>query len=370
MLADAADVVAPLDVAWQDGHARLQLPLVTTGADGRSPRATFTVPPQTTSLVLTLQGPPTWQLTLAELTGPQGYVVVPKTWTDGLPVARVCLPCTNRIATSSAQASFLVPDAPQVRVDPGTWTFTALAYEATEGTDEPRAGPLDVHVDLLRRPPVANRAGVLDLNLCLTGARGITAAIALQHPRIQTALAQARMLLQQEGLDLGQVRAFDVPSDLQTVVHDGAADGDLTELLQSGANLPMGLNVFLVEAIYLGDVQPGAAVVRGLAGGVPGPPLEVGGPRAGLALSLALGPAEPDLLGRVLAHEICHVLGLFHSTEAAEPGQLPVQDTLPDTLEGDADNLMYWTQSENGAGKLTSQQADVLFANPWVQMQP
>jgi hypothetical protein len=71
-----------------------------------------------------------------------------------------------------------------------------------------------------------------------------------------------------------------------------------------------------------------------------------------------------------MAHEICHVLGLFHTTEAAVPGQAPVQDTLPDTLAGDADNLMYWSQVESGAGRLTPQQADVLFANPWVQSVP
>lgn len=374
---DAQDIASahvdtsPADqLQFQDGHARIAWPSLTTAKNGQTSRTKFQVPPGTTSLAVTLQGAQPWQLTLAELSGPKGYVIVPAGWTDAQDIPRLCLPCQNRVSTNTYEASFLVPNAPGVQVQPGEWTFTALAYETTGGVDQARQGQVQARVDLVQRPQQVPRLGVLDVNLCLTGAGGIDAAIALQHPRIQAALTEVRLALGQVGLDLGQVRPVDVKVDSLIVVHDGGADSDLTALLQSGAGLPMGINVFLVEAIYLGGVQPGAAIVRGLSGGIPGPPLEVGGPRAGLAVSLALGPAEPDLLGRVVAHELSHYLGLFHTTEQPEPGESPVHDTLPDTPPNDADNLMNWSQGESGAGKLTPQQGDVLFASPWVHAKP
>lgn len=355
------------DGGWLDGHARLDLGTVTVLADGRSSWITFDLPDQASSFVVTALGPHTSLLTLARLSAPDGMIVVPEGWADGPNPPRLCVPCPNRIGTSAAEASFLVPGTPGLVVKPGPWTLKLQAYsvDPISHAAKPQPGTLQLRVDLVRRSPQLPRHGRVDLNLCLTGGHGITAEIALQHTRIQQAISEVRATYAPAGIEIGEVRAFDVEPASLTVIHDAAADGDLTALMLTGAGLPMGINVFLVDDIIVAGELGGAAAVRGLTGSIPGPPLEVGGPRAGFVVSLRLQTGEPDLLGRVMAHELGHFLGLFHTTE-----QSGLHDTLPDTAHGDANNLMFWAQSESGEAELTPQQADVLFANPWLQDAP
>jgi hypothetical protein len=82
----------------------------------------------------------------------------------------------------------------------------------------------------------------------------------------------------------------------------------------------------------------------------------------------------PEDVGRVLAHEIGHFLGLFHTTDTSGPLGEPLTDTLECPLSRDADgdgissveecgdhgadNLMFWTF---GAGdSLSAQQSSVI----------
>lgn len=368
--ATAADATSPFgpDV-W---HTRVELGQVQTGFDGKTPPVTFVVPPGTTSFVLSVRGPDAWQYTLAALAGPSNLSIVPKFWLDGGPGSPwLCLDnCSNRIASSPAEAQFLVPNTPLLQVQTGEHSVQAYAFDyvppqgSVVGQRSPQLAKVELAVDFVGKPAELRKLGRLNVNLCLTGAAGITAAIALEHPRVSAALDEVRQRLAEAQLELGEVRAFDVPAEQLIFTHDASADAELSALYRTGAGLPPGLNVFLVDAVQVAAKQGIPTLVLGLAGGIPGP-LCVGGPRSGVVLSLQAAP-QGLLLGRAMAHEIGHYLGLFHSSEEHLSGQSAVHDNLPDTPEQDPDNLMFWLVNDTSAGKLTPQQADVLHHNPWV----
>ena len=79
-------------------------------------------------------------------------------------------------------------------------------------------------------------------------------------------------------------------------------------------------------------------------------------------------------MGRVIAHEAGHYLGLFHTTEVGGEAADPMPDTAQcparrwDRPDGcpDALNLMF-PLAGLGSDVLTAGQADVLHANPLVR---
>lgn len=366
----AADVYDPL--GSETFHRRISLGSATTGSDGVGPALSFEVPAQATSFVLTVRGAPNLIYTLAALEGPGGTIIVPKNWLELSKQPWLCLgPCQNRIAAEPSIASFLVPNTPKTPWQTGTYTLRTYAFEHLAGAHErsPKATDVEVAVELVAKPPAWQVAGRVDLNICLSGYAGITAAIAPQHPRIQDALATISELYAQAHISLGEVRFFDIETDTMIFTHDDGSDHELGDLFAKGQDLPLGINVFLVDAIQVTSaIDTGSALVMGLAGGIPGPPLEVGTRRSGVVVSLRPS-GGPDLLGRIIAHEVGHFLGLFHTTEQSSTGTQVVYDTLADTPENDTANLMHWLESTNSF-TLTPDQAGVMHANPWVTPMP
>ena len=139
------------------------------------------------------------------------------------------------------------------------------------------------------------------------------------------------------------------------------------------------LTVFVVPNLSLA----GGSGLWALSGGIPVPP-KLGTPRSGLVIhgdAFALPVARA---GQILAHEIGHALGLFHSTEGAlvlRPGSPPqtISDQIDDTVtcpasanvapadgtlsfqecrDFDAGNLMFFAGGENST-TLTPGQADI-----------
>jgi hypothetical protein len=126
--------------------------------------------------------------------------------------------------------------------------------------------------------------------------------------------------------------------------------------------------------VVVGDVAvagPGYPIWA-LSGGIPIPPVN-GTPRSGVVVSAVLLQHDPLWAGQVMAHEMGHALGLYHTTEAALDGGLPLGDQIDDTpgcpasadrapADGmlgaaecdrfDAGNLMFWA-AVRGATSLT-----------------
>jgi hypothetical protein len=121
------------------------------------------------------------------------------------------------------------------------------------------------------------------------------------------------------GLTLGNVAYYSAPSSYDNV----STTDEYRSLLASSAGVGSApaLNLFVIGS-FSGDYQN----ALGVAGGIPGSPMSHGTPRSGVAFT-PTGMAGYD--ASVLAHEVGHLAGLFHTTEY----QVTAFDPLADTPE-------------------------------------
>ncbi|HEX2676557.1 MAG TPA: hypothetical protein VHM19_07950 [Polyangiales bacterium] len=274
--------------------------------------------------------------------------------------------------------TLLLPNGPRAPLSDAGYT---MSFERQE--------PGRLRVTRLHREQVGHQ---LDLNLYFVGANGLAAEGDRGPAFIADALDEVDGILAQADIFLGDVRQVDVtgklldegtPIDAVTVAKgfshikpQYAVYPELPELwkLSAGAS-NVALDIFFVADIEMRNSDGGD--VGGISGGTPGPLGMHGTAGSGIAISTDMMTAsgDPRRLGRTLAHEIGHMLGLFHPTEITGI----VFDPLPDTpvcgaerddnndgildasecQDAGADNLMFPT-TETSSTKLTEQQRDVL----------
>jgi hypothetical protein len=232
---------------------------------------------------------------------------------------------------------------------------------------------------------VAARDGngtTLDLNLFYVGG-GATEQAGGFHPGAAGAakvVSELGMRLEELGIELGALREYDVQGvtraalsvlKLEEIRDD---DGNLIDQRLRGLEqlfeLSAGVDDTGVNVFFVSDMGP----VLGISGGVPGA-LGIHGTSAS-GVAVALDVAGLERAPQVLAHELAHQLGLFHTSEQSGVVLEPLADTpecRPDRdLDGDGrvevsecqglgvDNLMFWA----GLGRAVSaQQKAVLRAS-------
>ncbi len=245
----------------------------------------------------------------------------------------------NPIAPFVLPVTVLLPNSPA----------SVVASEGYEMAVEVGA-PTEIVVSRLQRSEGAGR--VLDLDLFYVGGAGLAPASERGPPSVREALGEAETLL---GIRFGEVRQHEVVGGLrrQLAILEADAEEELPELpelfaLSAGAGRPS------VAVFFVRDME----VALGVSGGVPGPWGMHGLAGSGIALSLDVLDDYGLRIGDVLAHELGHFLGLFHTTESdgtvLEP--LPMTPSCPldrdldgdlmllpeECAEFDGSNLMFW----------------------------
>jgi hypothetical protein len=216
--------------------------------------------------------------------------------------------------------------------------------------------------------------GRIDLNVHLVGARGITASTAGEHEGFQRALSTFSAIYGTQGVTLRNVRYLDVDDDTArryTVVRSHEAVFKLVATSRKPSDDPddvLSINVFLVDQFA---IEGGG--VLGVSAGLPGAAGFHGGRGSGLVFAASV-LRSPELLGQVLAHEVGHYLGLFHTSESGGARYDPLEDTpecSPQQWRNfggcpDLTNLMF-PFAGNGHIEVTDGQGSVFHANPLVR---
>ncbi len=311
-------------------------------ATGLSAPFTVEIPADALSILVVVTGASDTLYTLTEVTAPDDTVVVKSGWfEDGNSV--VCLSCPNRVAAFYGTHAALIPNAPNVELVPGTWTMQVGAFQSAGFIPSPDGPHVMVHI---KRGAVLPSTGTLPIRAyySVDGALGRDDGedrLALMQSRLQQIYEPAGINVLSETLAVDELPPDGAPHTIPGVAT--ALDLD-----------PTTMNVLIFDALNNGGGP--AAGFSPVAGGTS----PHGGSVVAAQSSVPGFQGTVDALGDVVAHEVGHYLGLWHTREA---GSLGIVDPLPDTEDSSSDNLM--TADLKGT-VLTPMQGQVLRRHPLV----
>ncbi len=222
--------------------------------------------------------------------------------------------------------------------------------------------------------PKSGQGSQIDLNFHFVGVRGLDAQSAEENEGFQQAIASFDRIYDPLGVQIRLIRYRDVTGDDEVRFRIVRSQEAAFQLVATStppgdtADEALSINVFFIDqfAIDGGSVLgisaglPGAAGVHGMRG-------------SGLVFSASV-LGDPNLLGQVLAHEVGHYLGLFHTSEQGGQGFDPLSDTPQCSRDQwnnpnacpDITNLMFPFAGNNHTN-ITENQSFVVHANPLVK---
>lgn len=231
---------------------------------------------------------------------------------------------------------------------------------------------------VLERP---TRGTEIDLNIYLVGLsyKGLNANTAANHNDMQEVLSIVETIYAQADVALGEVRFFSVPEDAEEAYSVVRSETDvarlamLTEAPGTDADSMLSANLILVQSFDFTD----SAGTLGISMGIPGAPALHGSGISGVALTGEYIGRESryengnEFTAAILAHELGHFLGLFHTTESNARSFDPLDDT-PRCTTGfprdcpDLGNLMF-PLADSRNSSLTEDQAHTIGVNPLIK---
>lgn len=246
---------------------------------------------------------------------------------------------TMHFLTGGLYSAFLLPNTPAQAnfVEPGGEYVISFAQTAEF--------PLTICTYITEKT-FADRSNSLDLNVYLVGVKDangnlLTTETAKKEPHLQEALNTMNRIYKQQGIQIGTIRYLQA-SDETIAKHSIFRTANLgrlvgTSQIPTGSNPSyddmLSVNIFLVRAIADNGVL-------GISSGIPGFPGTHQSSASGVVFStsdlhrqnvpLFIGGETirgDKYTGQIIAHEVGHFLGLFHSSEAT-PGTFdPLEDT-------------------------------------------
>jgi hypothetical protein len=286
----------------------------------------------------------------------------------------------NKVVPRPRAAAALLPNTPALALQPGLWTFRLgvhrLHYDGLAAQYDNE--PLDaaVRVGVLERRFDAPVQGQVDLTLTFatggsTSVGAVDASTAPDDPVLQQALSFIDQSLGLVGIELGDVFYQDGPQ-VEPIVDLGGPSclgGPDVERAFDAAPEPHpgSLQVLFITTFRCesGGIDIGP-LFGGIANGLPGRPLAT---RDGLVLSSLAMHSVADVWEKVLAHEMGHFFGLFHTCEDPSLGAC---DNIADTPEAPlaVANIMYPDVSQVTDFVFTPEQGEVMRSSPLVQPLP
>ncbi len=267
----------------------------------------------------------------------------------------------------------LLPVSPRLASEAGDWTLRWFVGAGAGGS---------VSCEARHRVDTVSERPTLLVDLVFVGVDGLDATTAQTDANFQTALDTFLGDWSAAGVDVA-VSYVDFEGDSAAFTVIEVSDDDASEL---GALFETAspFNDRVVTFFFVTDIAnttAGGATILGIAAGPPGAASLSRTSKSGVAIATLDLATAPTDVGRVMAHEGGHFLGLFHTTEKDGSQTDPLDDTPECGVANDADangvlssaecaahgsdNAMWWTLGSDSPA-FSDDQVWVVARNPAV----